>query len=208
MKYRIQNEEGIWLDEKAFTGIFLEMLKNQLAPYIDMVGGAGTIIIDSSIPNAFSIEDEFGQKFFSINPITGQILSDGNPLGVSSNLIAFADGTPTAGGISINLPNPAGVNAIASCFEFKGSTSEGTPTSIDIVLDANSASPTHSVEIYDITNAQSIGSVTGRSVTGKSILTINTLANIPTSPAIFELRLRKDAAGAVTVIVSSLSINY
>tara|TARA_R110002126_G_scaffold153682_2_gene300806 strand:- start:53 stop:679 length:627 start_codon:yes stop_codon:yes gene_type:complete len=102
-KYRIQNEEGVWLDEKAFTGIFLEMLKNQLAPYIDMVGGAGSIIVDSTISNALTIEDEFGDALLVFNGVTGNTQLPNDTL---KGLIEYAtDPTLTTGWVARSIPD-------------------------------------------------------------------------------------------------------
>jgi uncharacterized spore protein YtfJ len=202
MKYRIQNDEGIWLDEKAFTGIFLEMLKNQLAPYIDMVGGAGTIIVDSTLTEALSIEDEFGVKLLSFNSITGEVLDkDGNVIvgGIvtSPMKFAYADGSAQT--------NSLGYAAIAR-FGFDGSTAVGTPIQINAV--ASTSATSYSIRIVDITNGSLvIAELTGQTNATPTIIDLGTITNIDAGAAIWEVQMLKAGGGGFTAL-DSLSIKF
>jgi hypothetical protein len=124
--------------------------------------------------------------------------------GAKNDLICFT--TTNDIGKQIQMAGPPTGNRFVAQFEFKGTTILGTPTSMSLVADANNPVP-HTISIYDITNAQQIG-VYGKSTAGQEIVQFNALTNLPTTPAIFELRVSKSAGGSLNVEYASLSINY
>ena len=75
-KYTIENSEGVHIDNQLSVSDSLEFTNNDLEGIIDMVGGAGVIVIDSSIsvPFSFAIQDELMNNFLSINGTNGNIL--------------------------------------------------------------------------------------------------------------------------------------
>ena len=68
MSYKkIKNKIGVLIDEFLFINTFSEYLKRKISPYIDFTGGAATIIVDSTIKNSLSIEDELGNVILRID---------------------------------------------------------------------------------------------------------------------------------------------
>lgn len=76
-------------------------------------------------------------------------------------------------------------------FIFRGTSVVGTPTKMKVLVQATSGG-SGQVELYDLTNSLSIGTVTGVTSTTTSIQTDSSLTNLPTGEAIFEIRA-KDA---------------
>lgn len=91
---------------------------------------------------------------------------------------------------------------------FRGTSTLGTPTGIIVMKNAETASPTHSIRIYDLTNAQVIAEVTGLADVGLVLLNMGTLSNLPTGMATLEVQGKRDAAGSVGLRVSCVQVQF
>ena len=95
-----------------------------------------------------------------------------------------------------------------SSFEFKGELQVGSPSKITVVGNSSDGNPTLSIRIYDITNALVIAEINGYATTARTIIDMGAIANIPPAGAIWEVQALRDAAGAVALELSSLTIEY
>ena len=93
-------------------------------------------------------------------------------------------------------------------FVFQGADDVGSPTVIEVLANGSSSSPAHSIRIYDITNAQVIAEVTGRTSTVRSIIDMGTISNLPASPAEFQVQAKRDAGGSIALELSSCILKF
>jgi len=84
----------------------------------------------------------------------------------------------------------------ATAFQFRGSTTLGTPSVIEIVADQSSTSS--DIRIYDTTNSLEICTLNFTNETS-SILDLGTLSNIDADAAIWEVQYKEDGSGKVNI---------
>jgi hypothetical protein len=125
------------------------------------------------------------------------------PMPSSDILISYATDTnpyiaKTTGGAY------AGVDA----FRFSGTTLAGTPTAIIITKQVNSGSPTHSIRVFDVTNSLVIAEVTAIASITLDFLDLGTLSNLDVDPAVWELQIKRDSGGSVSMDIYSTEIIF
>ena len=92
-------------------------------------------------------------------------------------------------------------------FIFGGTTRYGSsPTKIYLLAWCDSGM-TFDLKVQDVTNAQTIGEVTGLSNTAAAIVDLGTLSNLPAGQAIFELQFKGSVSNKVGY-VSALSVQW
>jgi hypothetical protein len=143
----------------------------------------------------------------NVDHLTAHLAGIDSKLGATAagNDISVSFATDSSGYVSRNL---AASYEIAATVYFRGTTVLGTPASIAVIKNAASASPAHSIRIYNVTNAQIIAELTGRTATGLVILNMGTLSNLPTGQAVFEIQVKRDAAGSVNFALHGVVIRF
>lgn len=62
---------------------------------------------------------------------------------------------------------------------------------IDIIAEQQAATGSSEVRVYDVTNGNVIGTITGINAAGMAIYSTTSLSNIPSAAAVFEIQARK-----------------
>ena len=81
-----------------------------------------------------------------------------------------------------------------SCFIFSGTTSFGSPTVADAIVELGGGT-SMDIRVYDLTNGNTICELTGITDTPAAIKDLGTLSNMPAAKAIFEVQLKGDGPG-------------
>ena len=101
-----------------------------------------------------------------------------------SYIIAFGGTSETSSYWSTNNDT----YTTAARFIFRGTTAVGSPTRMKAVVQATTSGSTQ-LRLYDATNAQTIGEITGITSTSDiNIETDSSLTNLPTGEAVFEIQ--------------------
>lgn len=146
-KYGLGNSEGVKINNQLYVNDSLEFTNNDLEGIIDFVGGAGVIVIDSSIetPFSFAIQDELLNNFLSINGTNGNITVY-NLLEYDSDPTVRVDwgnlSVPTKAYVDSEILSAVGGNNQLSEILINGNTSGST----DIYIDNGQKLRTPSIE--------------------------------------------------------------
>lgn len=131
-KYTLKNTEGIQINNQLFINDSLEFTNNDLEGIVDFVGGAGVIVIDSSIstPFSFGIQDELLNNFLTINGTNGNI--------TVYNLLSYnSDPTGLTNWGDLSVPTKAYVDAqISGVNELSEILTNGNTTSNGQTIDS------------------------------------------------------------------------
>ena len=156
-KYTIKNTEGVQINNQLYVGDSLEFTNNDLEGIIDFVGGAGTIVIDSSIatPFAFAIQDELLNDFLTINGTNGYVKVH--------NLLEYnSDPTVLSGWGNLSVPTKQYVDSlVGGANELSEILANGnTSGANDIYIDNGQKLRTPSIEFDATINSDIITNVT------------------------------------------------
>lgn len=92
---------------------------------------------------------------------------------------------------------------------FRGTDVIGTPKAVKVIKKASSANPAHSIRVVDTTNDNAvIAEVTGLTSTTQDIAGLGTLSNLSASEAVWEIQFKRDDAGAVSIDVICVQIQF
>ena len=91
---------------------------------------------------------------------------------------------------------------------FRGTTALGAPANIKIVMAASTASPTHSLRIFDVTHGLQIAEMTGMSLMGLHIGDMGALTNLPTGETILEVQGKRDGGGNLNFSLYAMAILF
>jgi len=92
-------------------------------------------------------------------------------------------------------------------FEYPGSAKIGNIVYIS-AISAILATGTYAMRIYDSTNSNTIAEVTGLSNTGLAAVSLEPIANVPVSNALFEFQMKVTSGLNASMILSSFIIYY
>ncbi|MFC1453552.1 hypothetical protein ACFLQL_00040 [Verrucomicrobiota bacterium] len=91
-------------------------------------------------------------------------------------------------------------------FIYSGSTEWGTPDTWQIAAGSVDGDPPLSLRIYDVSNANTIGTYTNFTGTDITMLSVTNLSNFPTNAAIFAVQGKKDIAGNNNLIIYTIKL--
>jgi len=97
------------------------------------------------------------------------------------------------------IKNNSSSYSVVSSFRFGGSTQDGTPSTVKIVVMTNDNSIVGAIRVYDVTNSLVIAEDTNVTFTSDDVSEIKSLSvtggNVPANEAIFELQAKKVSGG-------------
>lgn len=109
---------------------------------------------------------------------------------------------------SVNSITNSSTFVVGAGFEFPGSNSVGVPQAIRVFVANTNAGNTGEIRVFDDTNALQVAIATGYNETGGDTIALTiTPANVPTSPANFQIQHRR-ASGGGSVIWDNVTFDF
>ena len=123
----------------------------------------------------------------------------------------FGTGAAANNSVSVNTGGTLNVFTSLAVFYYTGLTANQnqTPTSFGIVYTLNTAGTTYVARLQDVTNGNTLATVTLNTGTTEGFVNTTSFSNMPTAGAVIELQMERTAGTATnTVTLFTMYFEY